>query len=76
MIGTVLFCIVGGWIILAEKDTLAYFIFISFTLWIYIYHIERISYVLLKYVLFNNYEIRYMFGKSYDDFAGNPYDIE
>jgi hypothetical protein len=73
--GILAFCIIGGWIVVADKDITAYLIFILFTLLISFYHLDRIGYVLVKYLLFNNCEIRYVFGKNYEDFVENLDDI-
>jgi hypothetical protein len=76
MTGVLLFCVIGGWIVVADKDITAYLVFLLFTLLISFYHIDRIGYVLIKYFLYNNCEIRYVFGKNYEDFVENIDDMQ
>ncbi len=76
MMGILVFCIIGAWMVVAEKDIIAYLVFILFTLLISFYHIDRIGYVLIKYFFYNNCEIRYIFGKNYEDFVENMDDLQ
>ncbi len=75
MMGILVFCIIGAWMVVADKDITAYLVFILFTLLISFYHIDRIGYVLVKYFFYNNCEIRYVFGKNYEDFIENIDDM-
>ncbi len=76
MTGVLVFCIIGCWMVLADKDLTAYLVFILFTLLISFYHVDRIGYVLVKYFFYNNCEIRYVFGKNYEDFVENIDDMQ
>ncbi len=75
MTGVLVFCIICAWMVVADKDITAYLIFILFTLFISFYHVDRIGYVLIKYFFYNNCEIRYVFGKNYEDFVENIDDM-
>lgn len=75
MIGILMVCVVGAWMVLADKGITLYLLFILFTLFISFYHVDRIGYVLIKYLFYNNCEIRYVFGKNFEDFVENIDDM-
>ncbi len=75
LVGVLLFCILGAAMVAANKGITAYLVFLLFTLIISFYHVDRIGYVLIKYFFYNNCEIRYVFGKNYEDFIENIDDM-
>ncbi len=75
MTGVLVFCIICAWMVVADKDIAAYLVFLLFTLLISFYHVDRIGYVLIKYFFYNNCEIRYVFGKNFEDFVENIDDM-
>jgi hypothetical protein len=69
MLCLLIVCIVGNILILTQSDvSLLYVLALGFSIWSILYNVEMISYILIKYLLYNDYEIRYIYGKNYEEF--------
>ncbi len=75
MIGILALCVIGAWMVVTDKNITAYLVFLLFTVLISFYHLDRIAYVLVKHCFYNHCEIRYIFGKNYEDFVENLDDL-